>query len=221
MEKLLGVLLISLLLFALGYFLGKENSTFYNGILSGIGKIKIVKRFFDICGILTLIGGIISSIINSLFLFYVFMTIPLSIACLYTIYQYCKSYKHLGLYITIIIIWLVLLMPIILYMPQVSGDNRIFIKSDTLFINGPYSRVIPKSEIASLQKVSSIPNIKLRTNGIAWGNIRIGHFRTENNKDISLYLNSSSADFYFIHTIHDEYIYINFMDKRKRIVFSK
>lgn len=116
---------------------------------------------------------------------------------------------------------LALLSPFILYVPQISGDERIFIKDDTLFINGPYSKAIPRREIASLQTVDSLPDVDLRTDGISFENIDIGHFRTEDNEDILLYLNSSSTKFYFVQTTKGEKIYLNFKDSSKVLRFDK
>lgn len=144
-----------------------------------------------------------------------------SLFCLYAVYQYKGRKNHLGLYIAIMIGVLALLSPFILYAPQISGDERIFIKDDTLFINGPYSKAIPRREIASLQTVDSLPDIDLRTDGISFENIDIGHFRTEDNEDILLYLNSSSTKFYFVQTTKGEKIYLNFKDSSKVLRFDK
>lgn len=227
MTYLLGISLISLLQVILGYVFSKKCSIFSKNIefleeeKNNIIKAFFIKRVFYLCSVITMIGGIMSFLIDSHISCYVFLAIPLSVSCLYTVYKYNKSKNNLGLYITIITGVLILFIPIVLYIPQISGDKRIFIKGDTLFINGPYSKIIPRKDIISLQIVESIPDIGIRTNGISFGNIEIGHFRTKGNEDILLYLNSPSSKIYFIQTINDEKIYINFIDKNKILRFNK
>ncbi len=101
------------------------------------------------------------------------------------------------------------------------GIKRIYIKNDTLFINELYSTAIPRKHIISIKKVTSIPPIDIRTNGISFEDINIGHFRTEDNEDVLLYLNSPSSKIFYIQTTNGENIYINFKDSTKILQFDK
>ena len=53
------------------------------------------------------------------------------------------------------------------------------VSSDSLVITGSYKYSVELGEIRSVERLDSLPKIKIRINGIGWPNIKIGHFLVE------------------------------------------
>lgn len=110
--------------------------------------------------------------------------------------------------------------PLLIILPKTENDNDTIIKNDTLFIEGLYAKEIPISSITYINGSAIVPLIEMRTNGISFGALNVGHFRTKDQKDVLLYLHSDETNVTHIKTSNNEGIFINFKDPAKSADFS-
>ena len=78
---------------------------------------------------------------------------------------------------------LILLMSII---PIAYIEPNIIIHKENITISGVYGESIPLDQISHVQLIEATPKIKLRTNGIAIGEIKKGYFSTDTLGNIKL-----------------------------------
>lgn len=122
-----------------------------------------------------------------------------------------KSNYYLAL--TIILLALILSIGIIL-----SGKREIKINmsnSDFSF-KGIYGLTIKYSDIKKLDTISSLPRIRLRTNGYAFGKTLKGNFTLNDRTKVKLFITKGTPPYIFIKT--ENYIlYINFKNPDKTV----
>ena len=128
-----------------------------------------------------------------------------------------KRKSILVLILSIIVILGVLLL--IGTLPITATDNNTTIRNDTLFIEGSYAKEIPIASITQVDGNATVPDIKMRTNGMSLGEINVGHFKTEEGQDVLLYLHSDDTNVTHIKTKNNEDIYINFKDSALSVDF--
>lgn len=110
--------------------------------------------------------------------------------------------------------------PLLIILPKTENDNDTIIKNDTLFIEGLYAKETPISNITYINGNAIVPPIEMKTNGISFGALNVGHFRTKDQKDILLYLHSDETNVTHIKTSNNEGVFINFKDPAKSAGFS-
>lgn len=104
-------------------------------------------------------------------------------------------------------------------LPVTGYDNNTMIRNDTLFIEGLYAKEIPIASITQVDGNATVPDIKMRTNGISLGENNVGHFHTKEGKDVLLYLHSDNTNVTHIKTKNNADIYINFKDSALSVDF--
>ena len=107
---------------------------------------------------------------------------------------------------------LLLVAGLVLIIVSSLRPNRIQVTSDSLVITGSYKYSVELGEIRSVERLDSLPKIKLRTNGIGWPNIKIGHFRVEGIGKCRLYINQKFPPYVHIVTSAGEHIIFNTKD---------
>lgn len=107
---------------------------------------------------------------------------------------------------------LLLVAGLVLIIVSSLRPNRIQVTSDSLVITGSYKYSVKLGEIRSVERLDSLPKIKLRTNGIGWPNIKIGHFRVEGIGKCRLYVNQKFPPYVHIVTSAGEHIIFNTKD---------
>ena len=107
---------------------------------------------------------------------------------------------------------LLLVAGLVLIIVSSLRPNRIQATSDSLVITGSYKYSVKLDEIRSVERLDSLPKIKLRTNGIGWPNIKIGHFRVEGIGKCRLYVNQKFPPYVHIVTSAGEHIIFNTKD---------
>ena len=110
--------------------------------------------------------------------------------------------------------------PLLIILPKTENDDDTIIKNDTLFIEGLYAKEIPISSITYINGSAIVPLIEMRTNGISFGALNVGHFRTKDQKDVLLYLHSDETNVTHIKTSNNEGFFIKFKDPAKSAGFS-
>ncbi len=189
--------------------------------LQGARILKNVRFSLFLSGGITLVGGFSCKIFYyhqslSLFLFF-----PIAIAGLYILTQLyaIQKDKKWGFFLFTISIGVLFITSIEIFLPSYGNKTNIILRNDTLCITGVYPQKIPFSEITKIEYKSTPPAIMLRTNGIAAGALKIGYFRTKDNRDILLYIYSDTLPVIHIKNNKCEDIYINFPDSTKSIKF--
>lgn len=71
-------------------------------------------------------------------------------------------------------------------------ENKLIFSPSAIEISGSYGETVKESDIKSIGLVATLPEIKMRTNGLAIGNVRKGYFKTKDREIVKLILNSSS-----------------------------
>ena len=73
--------------------------------------------------------------------------------------------------------------------------NEIIVDDNKIEIKGDYSMDIPFDDIDTVLLIESLPNIKLRTNGISTNKVNIGKFKMADGNKCRLYINKSTPLF--------------------------
>jgi hypothetical protein len=94
------------------------------------------------------------------------------------------------------------------YMPA-----KPIITNDSIRFTGMYGFEIPTSDIESVELLSSIPTVKLRTNGFSLGSVHKGFFNLEKYGKCRLLLHSNKPPFLDLSRSHAEKIIINYKDQ--------
>ncbi len=71
-------------------------------------------------------------------------------------------------------------------------ENKITFDSESVSFQGSYEETLIEAEIQSIELVSQLPEITLKTNGFALGTINKGYFRTKGGEIVKLILNSDN-----------------------------
>ena len=184
--------------------------------------MKRIKIALMLAGVITLAGGISCIIFEWEELLFWIMLIPATIAVIYMLLQLCMIQKNKKSYtvITLVLIGFVIIPPLLIILPKTENDSDTIIKNDTLLIEGLYAKETPISSITYINGSAIVPPIEMRTNGISFGALNVGHFRTKDQKDVLLYLHSDETNVTHIKTSNNEGIFINFKDPAKSAGFS-
>lgn len=91
---------------------------------------------------------------------------------------------------------------------QGMQPTLIILDQDKLNIAGSYGQSIPVADIQDIQLLDTLPEIQLRTNGSAIGQVLRGHFRLADKNQVMLYLDRSQPPFIYLVT-SDQMIYLN------------
>ena len=230
MTDVIVILLISLPLIIIGRTINSDSSiNFWTRIPKselkseeGIRRLKRIKIALMLAGVITLAGGISCIIFEWEELLFWIMLIPATIAVIYMLLQLCMIQKNKKSYtvITLVLIGFVIIPPLLIILPKTENDSDTIIKNDTLLIEGLYAKETPISSITYINGSAIVPLIEMRTNGISFGALNVGHFRTKDQKDVLLYLHSDETNVTHIKTSNNEGIFINFKDPAKSAGFS-
>ena len=98
-----------------------------------------------------------------------------------------------------------------------KGSLRSILKIPGLEIKGFYGIKVNYSEILSLDTISRLPGIKLRTNGYAFGKTLKGNFMLSDNSQAKLFIKKGSSPFIHLET-KEINLYLNFEDPYKTVV---
>ena len=110
---------------------------------------------------------------------------------------------------------------IVLIIATSLRPNGIEVVQDSLVITGNYHYSVKLRDIRSVEKWDSLPKIKLRTNGIGWPNINVGHFILKDIGKCRLYVNKKYPPYVHIVTNGGEHIVFNTKDpKNTEILFD-
>lgn len=111
---------------------------------------------------------------------------------------------------------------IVVMLVSMSRPATIEVCDCRLVISGSYGMTLPTDEIKTAELLDTLPKITVRTNGIALGDMMIGHFRMKEIGACRLYLNTSRPPFVHIVTVEGKHIFFNTRDAaRTRELFGR
>jgi hypothetical protein len=121
-----------------------------------------------------------------------------------------SSSNHSGYLIFSFIILLGLVLPIILI---ISGgkNTRLEFSGSSFRIRGMYGVDVDYSKIIRIDTISSLPRIKARTNGYAFGKTLRGNFKLYDQTKVKLFVEEGIPPYIFIRTDETD-LYLNFKD---------
>src|SRR5690606_34185800 len=110
-------------------------------------------------------------------------------------------------YLLALIIMIAVLIRIVAIFTYGLQNNTIEIKEDIIQISGNYGMDLPINNIQSVELVNELPEITLKINGFALETIEKGLFKTADDKEVKLLINSQNKPFILIRTKTNEKIY--------------
>ena len=223
------ILLMSLPLIVLGSTIGPDSSINFGPRIpkaklksvEGLKRLRRIKIALILAGSFILVGGFACLAFHWEDYQLVVILIPEIVAIIYMLLQLYKiERKGKGLLVLMLSIIVILgMIPLIGTLPITGTDNNTTIRNDTLFIEGLYAKEIPIASITQVDGNATVPDIKMRTNGMSVGEINVGHFQTKEGQDVLLYLHSDDTNVTHIKTKNNEDIYINFKDSALSVDF--
>lgn len=167
----------------------------------------------NIIGSVIVIGGLISSFINSEILFLTVIIAPFFYLSLSSLWEDKHQRKNLILPIFLCITFA----SIPLFLIYASKEANINIDKHQINIKGLYSATIKSSEIEEITLCEKIPIVKKRENGFSFNNVKIGIFATEDNQVAFLFCYGENPPFIHIKTKSSKNYFINFKSKQNTI----
>ena len=223
------ILLMSLPLIVLGSTIGPDSSINFGARIpkaklksvEGLKRLRRIKIALILAGSFILVGGFACLAFHWEDYQLVVILVPEIVAIVYMLLQLYKiEKKGKGLLVLMLSIIVILgMIPLIGTLPITGSDNNTTIRNDTLFIEGLYAKEIPIASITQVDGNATVPDIKMRTNGMSVGEINVGHFQTKEGENVLLYLHSDDTNVTHIKTKNNEDIYINFKDSALSVDF--
>ena len=123
--------------------------------------------------------------------------------------------KRSNYFLIITVIILALIMPIGII---ISGKQEMKLKiSDSEFrLEGIYGLTIKYTDIRQLDTISSLPSIRRRTNGYAFGKTLKGNFTLSDGAKVKLFITEDNPPYIYIKT-NDLNVFINFKNRGKTL----
>jgi hypothetical protein len=119
------------------------------------------------------------------------------------------SHQSYNLFVVAVIL-LGLFLPLIMIFSGIR-DTKLEYSDSCVKIKGMYGKTISYLDITNIDTISSLPRIKIKTNGFAFGKSLRGNFRLYDQTRVKLFIKKGSPPYIFIKT--NEYdIYLNFLD---------
>lgn len=215
-----NIIVAASLLFT-GYYIKRnphdqfKDSKFYKSEVIEQYGIEISKAF-KFAGIFVIVFSFVTFLINSEILsFSTSVVVPFGAGIYALIKRKIVTQKTSTFAIIFLTATLILLMSII---PIAYIEPNIIIHKENITISGVYGESIPLDQISHVQLIEATPKIKLRTNGIAIGEIKKGYFSTDTLGNIKLIVHKDKKPFLHIETENKRHIIINFRDPNKTLV---
>lgn len=231
---MLILLILSSLLILTGFIVTEKNA---KNLLSGYNTmteeerkgfdlklyIGVFRKFHLFLGIsMFVLGVVFSRLIGELgvIIFMVIYPIAAYIFFLWNSRKYytgkTQKWNKIG-----IIILLITLFGIAVLLISGFRENKINISSAEIVIGGMYGEKIPVSDIQSVCLTDGLPQITMRTNGFAIGDIRKGFFKTFSNEKVKFILNLKEKPFLVITKKSGEKIFYSSGSNKSRNIFTE
>lgn len=220
---LLAVLLFVVAIgFMAAYFIRKHPEKisgfnveeFDNDIVAATKWVNLLCRVTIIASFITLICGIIAVYLESILMFALSVSVPITVGFIYAYsrkkgrHNAKEGYVNKPLLVVISFSFILQLIVMVVVSEQATSDLDVITNKDELVIKGQYGTSISYSEIKEITLKSNLPNIKLRSNGFSAEHTNLGNFITQDDSHIMLFTHSDSC-FIRIVTKKDEIYYLS------------
>ena len=220
---LLAVLLFVVAIgFMVAYFIRKHPEKisgfnveeFDNDIVAATNWVEVLCRVTIIASFITLICGIIAVYLESILMFALSVSVPITVGFIYAYsrkkgrHNAKEGYVNKPLLIVISFSFILQLIVVVAVSEQATSDLDVVTNKDELVIKGQYGTSISYSEIKEITLKRDLPNIKLRSNGFSAEHTNLGNFITQDDSHIMLFTHSDSC-FIRIITKKDEIYYLS------------
>jgi hypothetical protein len=111
-------------------------------------------------------------------------------------------------YLSLILVFLALFLPVGIVLSG-KGETQIIMSDNELTIKGMYNLSIIYSEIIQIDTVSTLPAIRRRTNGYAFGKTLKGNFTLDDGSKVKLFITEGTPPFIYL-TTENLTLYMNF-----------
>jgi hypothetical protein len=111
-------------------------------------------------------------------------------------------------------IFVVVMAGVVILLMTGNRETRIKTTGKDFTISGIYGMTLDYSDIISLDTLSVLPGIKLRTNGFASGKILKGNFLLEDKRRVKLFITKGKPPYIHFKTMNGEF-YLNLKDRNK------
>lgn len=228
------ILILPLVYIAIGFILTEKNAptlmSGYNTLSDEekaayplVASVRFFKRFHWTIGLISLLAGIILlSIAQEDLAIQAVVMFPI-IAYLYFMYRMIgfapKSQKRMLKYLFGFMLLVILSLQLLF--GYGNQPNPLELREDVLIIHGMYGVTIPRENISSVQLTDSLPATRFKTNGFATGNVRKGHFRSRDGRNLRLLLHDRNANMLFIDLTEGKDIYYQAPDESAEVVYEK
>lgn len=177
--------------------------------------VNLLVKSISYANIVTFLGGLFSIFLNNNILFYIFVSFPIPFAICYV---YCKRKVDVSLFypkkMTLIVGTITLLLLSFPLLYSYYSDAEVTVGEEYMEIKGVYGEKIKYSDIKSISFARQVPNMKMRINGFALGDTRLGYFLSENNKQVTLFTHSDSCCIKIEYN-NNKIIYLNYKTANK------
>lgn len=100
-------------------------------------------------------------------------------------------------------------------------ENKITFDSESISFEGSYGEILNKSNVKTIELVSQLPEITIRTNGFALGTIKKGFFKTKNGEIVKLILNSENTPVLLLTKTNGNKIYYSAKGKTNKLIMDE
>lgn len=219
---LFPIILLSVIFLILAFLLNPSNAATllsgYNSLSSEEQKnfpieeyLQFFKKFHLFLSGSLFVPGILFWYLDWVQIAGMFLSIYPLAAYLFFIVRSARYYKHASIrsqpLVILIVIAAILFVGSIMYWG--SKKDAIRVQNQTLQIEGMYSLEIPKEKIHSVELVDFLPELTMRTNGFALGQVKKGYFLSKENQTIFLLVYNNQGPFLHIENTEGEHFYID------------
>lgn len=155
--------------------------------------LKMQDKYMRLSAAVTLAGGIVTALLDSVALYIFFLCAPM-LVCI----SYCHSKKprrslcdKLATNIAIGIAAVVLLCTVISLVYVCSTDLDATVSKDKIEFNGLYGVTLECNDVTSVEMTDQLPDLSLRKNGFSWENTKLGYFNTTEGENVLLFVHGN------------------------------
>lgn len=225
---------LSLLFVALGFMVTERNAKYFLGGYNTLNKedresfdivayMRYFRRFHIFLGTtFFVLGSTLTYLINAN-AGVVFVAVYPILAYGYFVVKsskysskLCTKGNKVGIYILIATLILVIGLLGFAY-----KENQLIFDSQRIEIKRMYGETLSRNQIESIELVNQLPNITLKMNGFALGNIKKGYFKTGNGEMVKLILNSDNKPYLLFTKTDGKKIYYSAKGKPNEKIFSE
>lgn len=100
-------------------------------------------------------------------------------------------------------------------------DNRLEFSNDTVTLTGMYGEELKATELESISLVDQLPEIVMKTNGFALGNVSKGYFKTDEGAVVKLMVNKPQPRYLLLTKTDKTKIYFSAKDTPNEQLFAE